>query len=169
MIYPTSSGFFDRRPTGFTLIELMVAVAVVAILATLSVPSYRIYVERANRTVAKTALTEVVSRQNSYYVDRKRFATSFDKLGWGSGTLYLNREGTLSASSNTNSIYEVKLAGDSNSTACPATGSPSASGFTVVARPINSQASDTRCATLCLSSTGIKSASGTDAGDCWTR
>ena len=148
----------------------MIAVAVVAILATIAVPSYKIYVERANRTVAKAALAEVVSRQNSYYVDRKRYALTFSKLGWGADTLYLDREGSLSATSSTrDSIYEVKLAGDASSTACPASGSPSAGGFTVVARPINAQASDEHCGTMCLSSTGIKSASGTDAGTCWSR
>ena len=158
------------RDTGFTLIEVMIAVAVVAILATIAVPSYKVYVERANRTVAKTSLAEVVSRQNSYYVDRKRYATTFSKLGWGADTLYLNREGTLSTTnSTTQSIYEVKLAGDATSTACPASGSPSTAGFTVVAKPINSQVGDERCATLCMSSSGIKSASGTDAGNCWSR
>lgn len=156
--------------TGFTLIEVMIAVAVVAILATIAVPSYKIYVERANRTVAKTALSELVSRQQSYYVDRKRYAVTFRKLGWGADTLYLNREGTLlETNSVTQSIYEVKLAGDAASTTCPASGSASAGGYTVVARPINAQVGDTRCATMCLSSSGIKSASGTHADDCWSR
>ncbi len=158
------------RATGFTLIEVMIAVAIVGILATIAVPSYKIYVERANRTVAKTALADVISRQNSFYVDRKRYATTFSKLGWSADTLYLNREGTLSESSDpTNSIYEVKMAGDAANTTCPASGSATAGGFTVVAKPINGQVNDKRCATMCMSSTGIKSASGTDAANCWSR
>jgi type IV pilus assembly protein PilE len=167
--HPTGTASAHRGTSGFTLIELMITVAVIAILATIAVPSYRVYVERANRTVAKTAMVDVVSRQNSHYVDRKRFATTLTKLGLGADTLYLGREGTLSASNGDDSIYEVTLAGNANNTACPATSSATASGFTVVARPIHSQVSDTRCATMCLSSSGIKSASGTDAGNCWTR
>ena len=159
----------DAQQRGFTLVEVMIAVAIVAILATLAVPSYKSYVERANRTVAKTAMTDIVSRQNSYYVDRKRFATLLTKLGWHANTLYLTTDGALTASSTSQSIYEVALAGDGTGTACPATGAAAANGFTVVAKPINGQANDKRCATLCLGSTGIKSASGTDPSDCWTK
>jgi type IV pilus assembly protein PilE len=159
----------QRAGTGFTLVELLIAVAVVAILTAIAVPSYRLYVQRGNRTVAKSAMTEILSRQNSFYVDRKHFATTFDKLGLSGSTVYLTRDGAMSSTSTTESIYEIKLAGDAATTTCPATGSASATGFTVVARPINGQASDTRCATMCMGSTGIKSASGTDASNCWTR
>ncbi len=159
----------SQAQTGFTLVELLIAVAIVGILTTIAVPSYRMYVQRGNRTVAKSAMTEIVSRQNSFYVDRKHFATTFDKLGLSGSTVYLTRDGVLSSISTTQSIYEIKLAGDTASTTCPATGSASATGFTVVARPINGQASDTRCATMCMGSTGIKSASGTNAANCWTQ
>lgn len=158
-----------RVQRGFTLVEVMIATAIVAILATIAVPSYKTYVERGNRSVAKTAMADVVSRQNSYYVDRKRFALTFTKLGWDADTLYLTRDGALTKSSTAQSIYEVKMAGDGTGTSCPATGSASANGFTVVAKPINGQASDKRCATLCMGSTGIKTASGTDPSDCWTK
>ena len=159
----------QRARTGFTLVELLIAVAIVSILTAIAVPSYRLYVQRGNRTVAKSAMTEILSRQNSFYVDRKHFATTFDKLGLSGSTVYLTRDGVMSSTSTAQSIYEITLAGDAATTTCPATGSASATGFTVIARPINGQASDTRCATMCMGSTGIKSASGTDASNCWTR
>lgn len=153
---------------GFNLIELMVTVAIVAILATIAVPSYRAYVERTNRTVAKSGLVELVSRQESHYVERKRYATTLEDLGLSGDPLYLDREGVLSATRTAGSIYEVSLQGNPANTGCPSGGSPTRGGFTGVAVPINAQASDTRCGTLCLSSAGIKGASG-DGDDCWKR
>jgi type IV pilus assembly protein PilE len=155
---------------GFTLIELVITVAIVAILATIAVPTYKSYVLRANRTVAKSALAEVVSRQASYYADTKRYATNFSKLGWSSDdTLYLDREGTLKDASSSGSIYAVTLKGGATASTCPATGSPGASAYTVVATPINTQAADTTCGAMCLSSAGIKAAAGSDASNCWQR
>ncbi|HET9108841.1 MAG TPA: prepilin-type N-terminal cleavage/methylation domain-containing protein, partial [Steroidobacteraceae bacterium] len=47
------------RADGFTLIELMIAVVVVAILMAIAVPSYESYVEKSRRTDAKTALLDL--------------------------------------------------------------------------------------------------------------
>ena len=154
---------------GFTLMEVLIAVAIVGILAAIALPSYRSYVERTNRGVAKSALAEVASRQESWYVDRKRYAASLDRLGWSGDPLFLNREGGLSASGDSHSIYRVSLQGNPASLSCPPGGSPSTAGYSVVAVPINAQAGDTACGTLCLTSTGIRSASGSSPDLCWSR
>ena len=156
------------RTHGFTLTELMVALAVVAILASIALPSYRGYVWRANRTVAKNTASDIISRQESFKVDRKRYATRLDKLGLAAETLYLDREGNLAASSSSDSIYQLSLQGNPGSSSCPPGGSASLTGYTVVLAPINAQAGDSRCATLCQSSAGLRGASGS-ADDCWTR
>lgn len=157
------------RCAGFTLTELMIAVAIIAILASIAVPGYRQYVERGNRAVAKAALSDVIGRQENYRIDRKQYATTLRKLGWNSGTLYLFRDGTLRDVDGRDSIYRVTLEGNPADTRCRPGGEPQRDGFTVVAEPIHSQASDTRCGTLCLSSVGVKSAGGSSPGDCWTR
>lgn len=150
--------------------ELMIGVAIVAILTTIALPTYRSYVLRANRTVAKSALAEVVSRQASHQAETKRYASTFSRLGWSpDDTLYLDREGTLREASTADSIYALTLQGDAASATCPPGGAPTATAFTVVATPIKAQLDDTRCGAMCLSSVGIKAAGGTDASDCWKR
>ena len=63
-----------NRPRGFSLIELMIALLVVTILATIAVPSYRQYILRSHRVEAKTALLNVASEQEKFYLQRNRYA-----------------------------------------------------------------------------------------------
>lgn len=156
------------RASGFTLTELVVTVAIVAILASIALPSYRKYIERGNRSVAKNAASDIVSRQESFRVDRKRYATGLGSLQLGADTVYLNRDGNFATSSSDESIYQISLEGNPGSTSCPPGGTASTTGFTIVMVPINAQAGDSSCATLCESSTGNRSASGSNE-DCWTR
>ena len=156
------------RVRGFTLTELMIAVTVLAILASIALPSYRGYILRANRTVAKNTASDIVSRQESFKVDRKRYATSLQKLGLGGSTLFLDREGTLATSTSSDAIYQISLQGSPASNSCPPGGSATASGYTVVMVPVNTQAKDTQCATLCQSSVDVRGASGSRT-DCWKR
>lgn len=60
---------------GFTLIELMVAVAIVAILAAIALPSYQQYVIRANRAAAKEAMMDIANRQQQFLVANRAYAT----------------------------------------------------------------------------------------------
>lgn len=67
-----------RKPTrsrGFTLIELMIAVAIVAILAAVAYPSYQQYVIRANRTAAQTFMLAAANKQEQFILDARQYAT----------------------------------------------------------------------------------------------
>ena len=65
-----------RRAAGFTLIELMIVVAVVAILTTLAFPSYTRYMMRMHRTQAQSYLMQIAQCQQQYFLDSRAFASA---------------------------------------------------------------------------------------------
>lgn len=152
-----SRGPSTKLRAGFTLIEAMIVVTVLAIIAAIAFPSYSNYVLRANRAAAKAAVMRIAGQQESFFTDRKQYATSLADLspGW-SATMYLRRDGNFQNTDTPAAIYAFTLS------------AASSSGFTVQATPVHSQARDTDCATLSYVSTGLKSAS-TGRADCWSR
>jgi prepilin-type N-terminal cleavage/methylation domain-containing protein len=70
------SGIGLRRSKGFTLIELMIVVAIVAILTTIAYPNYRDYVIRGQLVDATTALASLRANMERYYQDNRTYITS---------------------------------------------------------------------------------------------
>lgn len=136
MSLPTSPRRAGTR--GFTLIELMVAVAVVAILATIAIPSYSEYVKRGTRADAQSFLMEVALRQQQRLVDRRAYAASITDLG-------------LSVPSAIAAKYSVSMS-------VPAVVPPN---FTITAAPQGTQSTEP-CGTLAVSSNGSRS-----PAKCW--
>jgi type IV pilus assembly protein PilE len=60
--------------SGITLLELMVVIAVVAILSTIAITSYRGYLMRTNRTEARTALLRVQTAQEKFFLQNNQYA-----------------------------------------------------------------------------------------------
>ncbi|MEO6271531.1 MAG: type IV pilin protein [Lautropia sp.] len=65
---------------GFTLIELMIVLAVVAILSTIAYPSFAAYVLRANRAAAQGLMTDLASRQHQFFLDTRGYGASVAAL-----------------------------------------------------------------------------------------
>ena len=62
-----------QRPRGFTLIELMIAVAIIAILAAVAIPSYSEYVRRGRITEAVSALSGMRVKMEQYFQDNRTY------------------------------------------------------------------------------------------------
>lgn len=63
-----------RCARGFTLIELMIALVVIAILASVAYPSYTRYMTRMHRAQAQSYLMEIAQRQYQYFLDSRDYA-----------------------------------------------------------------------------------------------
>lgn len=61
------------RGTGFTLVELLVAVAIIGVLLSIALPSYEDYLRKANRTGAKGVLLEIFSRQEQFATTNRAY------------------------------------------------------------------------------------------------
>jgi type IV pilus assembly protein PilE len=143
---------------GFTLIELMVTVAIVATLATIAVTSYRKYVMRANRTEARNALLAMASAQEKYYLQNNTYAVDMaDAPPTGLGI----------ATPTPSGWYRLTLTGVGG---LP---TPDATGFTATATAVGSQAQDADCAVFTVNSqqaqTATNSAGTDNSAVCWSK
>ena len=62
------------KSKGFTLIELMIVVVVVAILAAVAYPSYRESVRKGNRRAAQSEMMEIVNREHQFFIANRSYA-----------------------------------------------------------------------------------------------
>lgn len=123
-----------RKQNGFTLIELVITVAVIALLAAIALPSYQQYVIRSKRAAAQAAMMDIANREQQYLLANRSYA---DKTALG----YV-----LPDDVNSNYTYDIEVS---------TTGVP---GFTITFTPTStgSQASDGE---LKLNNQGVKSPS----------
>lgn len=70
-----------KRAAGFTLIELMITVAIVGILASIAYPNYQNYLLKGRRGAAQAFLLQVAQRQQQYFLDNRSFAPDLATLG----------------------------------------------------------------------------------------
>jgi type IV pilus assembly protein PilE len=66
----------SRKRTGFTLIEVMIAMAIIALLTAIAFPSYQRYVTRSSRSAAQTELLELANLQEKIYLNTTSYTVS---------------------------------------------------------------------------------------------
>lgn len=152
-----------HRPSGFTLIELMIVVAIVAILAVLVVPSYQEHVNRAKRAEGRAFLLDIASRQERFYTQYSSYTATIAKpvcsggAGCGLGLL---------ADTSPEERYTASVAVTPSS--CSPNGTAGAvlcTGYTLTVTPAWT---DDNCGDLTLTHTQIKGATGSKGVDyCW--
>jgi len=71
----------NKYGLGFTLVELMIAVAIIGILASIAIPSYVEYVKKGRRASAQSHLMDIAQRQQQYLLDARTYAASLTTLG----------------------------------------------------------------------------------------
>jgi prepilin-type N-terminal cleavage/methylation domain-containing protein len=70
------------RSKGFTLIELMIVVAIIGLLAAIAIPNYIKFQQRTKQSEAKAALKGIYTMQRSYFALHDKYAPDFGKLGF---------------------------------------------------------------------------------------
>jgi len=63
-----------KRQSGFTLLELMIELAIVGILASIAIPSYRDSIRKSNRRAAQAVLMDIANRERQYFIANREFA-----------------------------------------------------------------------------------------------
>lgn len=130
----------SHRLRGFTLIELMIAVAIVAILAAVAYPSYQDHIRKSRRAEAQAFLLSVAGRQQQFLVDTRSFTASLAAIG-------------IPTPPNVAVAYTIAAS-------APAGNPPT---FTLTATPNSRQAGE-KCGTLGIDQNGTKTAA---VSGCW--
>jgi len=141
-----------RGIAGVTLIELMIVVVVIAILGVIAVPSYRQYTIRAQRTEAKSALLQLQTNQEKWYLQNNTYTDDPESLGFDSDLTE-------------NGVYTLAIAAaDGGLTqGYVATATPTAGGGS---NGVN-MSDDDDCTAFTLTSQGERSATPDPQGRCW--
>ena len=144
------------KQIGFTLIELMIVVAIVAILASIAIPSYRSYIIKSNRSAAESFILSVANKQEQFLFDARKYAGIAADPGDATGLATLNIT-VIPADVSRHYDILIGLVGIS----------PPA--YKVTAQPKGNQATaDSVCGSVSINQAGVKATTGSGSvTQCW--
>ncbi|MDO9451479.1 MAG: type IV pilin protein [Stagnimonas sp.] len=146
-----------RRGFGFTLIEVIVAVAIVGILATIAIPSYTKSIAKTKRRTAQVCLSSFATQMERYYTTNLRYCVDTTPAdGTCDSTVFTLPGLDCASTANSGNDYTYSAAVDSST-------------YTLTATPKTGQSTrDAVCGTLTLDQAGTRTASGTGGvPECW--
>jgi type IV pilus assembly protein PilE len=143
-----------RKSTGFTLVELMIVVAIIAILASVAIPSYQSSILRGKRAEARTALTELLLQQERYMTQNNTYLAFSNSSGTTTPATVPFK--TFSGDSAAKTSYFLSAAACTSLTIKEC--------VVLTAAPLQS---DPEAGSLQLSSSGTKTCTGSNTAVCW--
>jgi type IV pilus assembly protein PilE len=148
---------------GFTLIEVMVVVVIVAILASIIYPSYQQHLIRSKRAAAESFMLSVANKEEQILLDLRCYVPVAANADFPNDPTNANPGLNLAIPLNVSDHYNIVVVG-----ACPLNAAPN---YTITAtRASAAQLKDTRCGDLTLNQAGAKgiiNANGGSVQECW--
>jgi type IV pilus assembly protein PilE len=139
---------------GYTLIELVVTMAIVAILASIANAAYTSQVQKSRRTDARSALLDLAGREEKLFTLANAYSAAPSDLGYGAGPWPI----TVGSG-----YYQVTVSVPDTVTQGGAPGT-----YLITANAIGMQANDTTCTSLSVNQLGAQTSTGTGtAATCW--
>jgi type IV pilus assembly protein PilE len=146
------------KQRGFTLIEVMIALVIIAIIAAVGYPSYTEYSNRGKRAEGKSALLRAAQQMERYYSINNCYPSNSANCGSAASSATALTKANIPATSSTDPSIPGKYA-------ISVTVNPQ--DFTLTATP---NFTDAKCGTLTLTNTNVKGESGTDTvTNCWSK
>ncbi len=144
-----------QKSKGFSLLELMIVVAIVGILAAVAMPSYSNYIKRGKRAEARTVLLQAGQAMHRFYAANDSYSTD---RGGSAVTLPSNLQQSPSDATAATADYVLDTAASTYS----------GSAFSLVYKPTNNMLGDA-CGSYTLDQTGAKGVTGATEtrANCW--